>query len=205
MAFKKSRGRRISLRNSVNLAHIRQRLNETNYKEKLRMGLYLQLSPGVGKDAGKQAVDGADEGVGREATIVDDGWIDAVGVGRDGVFVDGGARGPEHGDGVVGCRMRHHPHRDEDSEEGAPDGEVGEEAEVLERADLGQAEADDDEQKRADDVAEAEFGDLTDVLAVLDGDLARDEEEGEGLEEVGHVAGDGSAGAEGQVALGNVC
>jgi len=70
----------------------------------------------------------------------------------------------------------------------------------LERSDLAEEEADDDEDNGADGVAELEFGDLGESLALLDGDLAKDEDEGQGLQDIDDLASRLSIKAEEEVA-----
>ena len=72
--------------------------------------------------------------------------------------------------------MGHHAHGYEDHQKVQEDSKVSDKAVIFESADLGHEEPGDDEQQGTDNVAEAEFGDLAYILAVLDCHLAEDEE-----------------------------
>lgn len=66
---------------------------------------------------------------------------------------------------------------------------------------MGQEETGDDKEQRAHRVAEAELGHLGDVLAEENDDLSQEKEERECLDEVCHMAGDWSPGAEREVTV----
>lgn len=173
------------------------RLDEVVRPPHLRHELDEELRAAVGEDALQQAVDRADQAAGvGEAVVVDDRGVVACGVGGDGGDVCGAAGGAERRDGVVGGRVRHDAHGDEDDEQVEEDGGVGEPAVVPQRAHLADEEADGHEDDAADDVAQAELAELGDALAEEDDDLAEDEQQQEGLEDVDDLAGDLAVGAE---------
>lgn len=72
--------------------------------------------------------------------------------------------------------MSYHAHGCEDHQKVQEDCKVSDKAVVFESADLGHEEPGDDEQQRTDNIAEAESGDLTYILTVLDCHMAEDKE-----------------------------
>jgi len=66
---------------------------------------------------------------------------------------------------------------------------------------LGQEKSGDDEEQRADNVAELELRNLRDVLAKQDGDLAEKKEQTHGLHEVHDMAGYPAPGSEGKITV----
>lgn len=79
-------------------------------------------------------------------------------------------------------------HGDKDGQDVEPEAEVRKPAERSQGADLRQKEADYDEDQRTNDVAEAVFGYLGDVLAKQDGHLTQQQQEGDGLEDIDDMA-----------------
>ena len=150
--------------------------------------LHEQLRAGVRQNARQQAVDRPDQATRRQAIVVHDGWVGEVSQLLDGLGVNDAASGSQGRDGVVGGRVRDDAHSDKDNQEVEPHSEVSHPSIRLERADLRDEEASDDEDHGADHVAQLELGHLRDVLAELDRDLAKEEQQAESLADVGDVS-----------------
>ena len=112
---------------------------------------------------------------------MDYGWVVALSVWGYGGFVDGRACRAQDADREIWRTMGHDAHGYEDHQKIQEDGKVGDKAVVLQSADLGHKEPGDDEQQGTDDVAEAEFGDFAYILPKLNGHLAEEEEQAQGL------------------------
>lgn len=132
---------------------------------------------------------------------MDHGWVDTIVIWLNGVRVNSTAGRSQDGNGVIRRRVRNDSHGDEDDEQVEPHGEVGHPPVGLEGSDLGQEEADNDEENGADDIAQLELGDLRDVLTELDRDLSEQQQQTQSLHDVGDVAGQCAPGAETEIAI----
>ncbi len=121
-----------------------------------------QLRSGVRVDAIHQAVDGADETVGRggDTTVRLDRRVGSVDIWRDGVAAEGGTSRASLGGLVIRLAVRHDTHADEHDEEIEDDGEVGQPAELVQGPYLAGEEPHDGPDQAAHDVAQPELRNL---------------------------------------------
>ena len=168
----------------------------------LRHELREQHGAAVGVHGLHQAVDGgAEVGLVREPGGMRHGRVDAgcVGGHEGGVHaVAGGGAGGR----VQRRRVRGDAHGDEHDEEVDPDGQVGQRAEFLQRADLAEEEAGQGPHETADGVAELESGGFRERFAVGDDDGADVADELDRLEYVHQIARPLAVEAEREVAVG---
>lgn len=119
---------------------------------------------------------------------MNDGWINAICIWRNTVRINRTPRRSQFRNWIVGWGVCYDAHGDEDGKKSQPDGEISEPTIGFQSSNLSEEKTDYDKQDGADNVAKLEHRHLRDILAVLDGDLAQDEQETECLNDVGYVS-----------------
>ena len=92
--------------------------------------------------------------------------------------------------GIIGRIVRCSSHGDKDCKNVEPESEVGNPSVIPQGTDLRQEKSDYDEYQWTDNVADAVFGHLGNVLTKQDCDLAQKQEKGDCLEDIDDVASD---------------